>query len=101
VDFADGGSAATDNILGVVLQYGILGVAAIILFLVAKRLFDREQARADRLEADVRRLNDLMVDQMVPALTKSTEAVANAVRILEEIRRQKDIEDAARKLRGE
>ncbi len=87
-----------DGIFGIVLQYGVLGVAAIVLFLIAKRLIEREQARADRLEADVRRLNDLMVDQFVPALTKSNEAVANASKVIEEIRRQKEIEDAARRL---
>ncbi len=87
--------------MGIVLQYGILGVAALILFFVSRRLYEREQARADRLESDVRRLNELMVEQMVPALTRSTEAVANAQRLMEEIRRQKEIEDAARRLRGE
>ncbi len=94
-------TAATGSILGIVLQYGILGIAALVLFFVSRRLYEREQARADRLEADVRRLNELMVEQMVPALTRSTEAVANAQRVMDEIRRQKEIEDAARRLRGE
>ncbi len=94
-------TASTGSILGIILQYGILGVAAIVLFFVSRRLYEREQARADRLEADVRRLNELMVEQMVPALTRSTEAVANAQRLIEEIQRQKEIENAARRLRGE
>lgn len=91
-------AAPLDGIYGLVLQYGVLGVAAIVLCIVAKRLIEREQARSDRLEADVRRLNELMVDQIVPALTKSNDAVVNAQRLIEEIRRQKEIEDAARRL---
>lgn len=94
-------ASQVEGILGVILQYGVLGIAAIILFFVAKKLIEREQARADRLEADVRRLNDLMVDQFVPALTKSNEAVVGAQRVIEEIRRQKEIEDAARRLQHE
>ncbi len=99
--FAAPETASTGSIVGIVLQYGILGIAALVLFFVSRRLYEREQARADRLEADVRRLNELMVEQMVPALTRSTEAVASAQRVMEEIRRQKEIEDAARRLRGE
>lgn len=89
----------TSNLISSVLQYGIVGVVAVVLFFVAKRLFDREQARADRLESDVRRLNDLMADQLIPALTKSTEAVLDASQLINDIRRQREIEDAARRLR--
>jgi hypothetical protein len=91
--------APTSNLISAVLQYGIVGVVAIVLFFVAKRLFDREQARADRLEADVRRLNDLMAEQLIPALTKSTSAVLDAQQLINDIRRAREIEDAARRLR--
>lgn len=87
------------GLISTVLQYGVVGLVAVVLFFVAKRLFDREQARADRLEADVRRLNDLMAEQLIPALTNSTSAVLDAQAIINEIRRQKEIEDAARRLR--
>ncbi len=68
----------------------------------ARNAIKATEARAQRLEEDNRRLYQIMTDSMIPALTKATEAVADATAIMAEIRKQAEINaavEAARKLR--
>lgn len=64
------------------LQYGVLGVVAIVLFIFAKTAYKRETDRGDRMEAEVLRLNQLIQERHIPALMKSTEAVEAAMNVL-------------------
>jgi len=90
------------NLLSPFLQLGVVGVVNIVLFYIARSLIQREQTRADRIEEDNRRINSLMTDQMVPALTKATEAIVDAQRLIEEMKRERDVEaEARRRMRDE
>ena len=87
-------AADTPSIEGIFLQYGLIGAVALILGFFARRAINSTEARADRLEADNRRLYQMMTDQMIPALTKATEAVVDATSIMAELKHQAEIETA-------
>jgi hypothetical protein len=65
------------------LQYGAIGAIALLALLAVAKLFarqvaaqDKETARADRLEAELREQNKMIQDKMVVTLTLATEAMA-------------------------
>lgn len=69
------------------LQYGAVGLFVIVLLGFVKVLFQkqvetfqRERDRADRLEQELRALNVDVREQVMPALTRSTEAVTEAMK---------------------
>lgn len=64
--------------LGSFANYGILGVLAIILLGGIRLLFAREMARADRLEAEVNRLNTLIQEKHLPVLEAATAAIKDS-----------------------
>ncbi len=56
------------------LQYGILGILVIALFVgwvVPKHVNDRDRARADRLEAENAALRDRLEKDVIPLLTRA------------------------------
>jgi len=68
------------------LQYGAVGVIAVLLALAVKVLFaretqraDRETERADRLEAELSKLNEVVRTECVGTLVRATEAIADAL----------------------
>ena len=71
---------------GILLQYGALGVLTLGALAVAKVLFknlqdayQREKERSDRLEAELRQLNEAVRDQYIDTISQATSAVANAL----------------------
>jgi hypothetical protein len=65
------------------LQYGAIGVMALLALLAVAKLFDRQvkahekdTARADRLEEELRHQNRYIQERLVVELTKATEAMA-------------------------
>lgn len=83
--------ASGDPNLGLLAQYGILGLVAGGLIWFAKFMVGRETARADRLEAEVIRLNGLIVDRVIPALTSSAGAVEDATELLRAFQREREL----------
>jgi hypothetical protein len=73
----------------VLLQYGVLGVFAILLVWFAKVAYSRETERADRLEAEVIRLNTLIQDKNIPALVSATNAIRDATEIIRDYERDR------------
>jgi hypothetical protein len=80
---AQGATGSTD----VLIQYGALGLlcalalgAVRVLFQREARTLDLERQRADRLEDELRRLNESIHNQYVPTLTQATEAIARALK---------------------
>jgi hypothetical protein len=63
--------------LGVVLMFA--GVAIRILFQRETSAHERERERADRMEAEVRRLNELIQSRMLPTLHEATKAISEAL----------------------
>lgn len=78
-------TAAEDPVTGVLVQYGAVGVIAILGILVSRVLFnrlnqalDRETARADRLEAELSKLNETVRTEYVTTLATAAQAIQNA-----------------------
>lgn len=70
----------------VLAQYGALGVMVAVAFVAVRILFNRETEahkrdaeRADRMEAEVRRLNAVIQDRMLPILHEATRAISDAL----------------------
>lgn len=84
--------AATDPVnLGILAQYGVLGLVAGGLFVFAKVSYRRETERADRLEAEVVRLNNLIIERVIPALTSAAQAVEEATALLRDVQREREM----------
>lgn len=71
---------------GVLAQYGALGVVLMFAGVAIRILFQRETAaherereRADRMEAEIKRLNDLIVSRMLPTLHEATKTISEAL----------------------
>lgn len=73
--------------LAVLGQYGVLGVFAVLLVWFAKFMIARETARADRLEAEVVRLNNTIQEKVIPALMSATGAVEESTEMLRDMQR--------------
>lgn len=73
------------------LQYGVLGIFAVILLVLSKTLIRREQERADRLDAEVNRLNSLIQDKTIPALISATSAIQASQLYLQSLQYQRDV----------
>jgi hypothetical protein len=80
------GAGASDPATGDLLQYGALGVLALMALAAVKVLFgrltsseQREQQRADRLEAELRELNELIRGELIKSIGDATRAVAEAL----------------------
>lgn len=75
---------------GTFAQYGVLGVIAALLIWFAKGAHQRERERADRMEEENRRLNALILDRVIPALTSATHAAEESAQLLNAIQRERD-----------
>jgi len=78
------------------LQYGAIGVIAVVALLAVRVLFkreteayDREKERADRLEAELTKLNQAIQERYLVALNDATRAVADALSRLGQTRRDR------------
>lgn len=76
--------------VGLFAQYGVLGVLCAGLILFARGAYQRERDRADRHEEEIKRLHDLMIDKVVPALTAGTTTIEEAVKVLSSIQRERE-----------
>ena len=81
-----------DPATGVLVQYGAVGVVALLALLAVRVLFtkltatiDRETERADRLEEELRKLNETVRSEYVNAITDANRAIAD---VLAEVRRR-------------
>lgn len=84
-----------DPILQPLLQYGVLGIFAVLLIVFAKSLLKREQDRGDSSQNEVTRLNNLIQDKMIPALTSANQAIVQVTALLQGLQYQRDVEQAA------
>lgn len=70
-------------------QYGVLGIIAAMLIWFAKGAHQRERDRADRLEEDNKRLNALILDRVIPALTSATHAAEESAELMRVLQRER------------
>lgn len=73
------------------LQYGAIGILALfaviavrVLFAEERKAHDRDRDRADRLENELRQLNKDVQEIVMPAVTKATDAITEAMRLLKD-----------------
>ncbi len=66
------------------LQYGVLGVFAVLLILYTRSSIKRELEKADRAEAQVRELNDFIRGELLPKQVEATMLHKQVADVLEE-----------------
>jgi hypothetical protein len=97
--------------LGVLGQYGLLGLVAGALFLHARTTISRqaeaneaavkrEIERGDRMEAEVFRLNAYIQDRVVPVLELATTSVTANQQMLADMRRERELDRMRADRRG-
>lgn len=84
---------AVDETSEPLLQYGAVGVLALLAVIAVRVLFarevaahDRERDRADRLEAELRKQNELIQEKFVTALTQAQSAIQEAMSLMRDRR---------------
>jgi hypothetical protein len=70
----------------VFLNYGALGAITVILVVFARAAYKRESERADAANSEVARLNQVIQDRYLTALTETNTALTETNRILAELR---------------
>lgn len=75
------------------LQYGAIGLVALVALAAGVRLFtrqiqmhERDIARADRAEEELSKLNELIRDRLIVQLTQTADAVSRAAEVMAELR---------------
>jgi hypothetical protein len=71
-----------DPVSVALIQYGAVGAIAIMALYAVRVLFNRvteQAARADRLEDELRKLNELVRTEYLGTLAKATDAIADAL----------------------
>ncbi len=76
--------------VGLFAQYGVLGIVCSLLIWFAKGAHQREKDRSDRLEAENQRLNQLLLDRVIPALTSATRAAEESAELLHAVQRERE-----------
>jgi hypothetical protein len=76
--------------LSIFAQYGVLGIFAALLVWFARGAYQRERERADRIEEENRRLNAIIQDRVIPALTSATRAAEESGSLLSAIQRERE-----------
>jgi hypothetical protein len=82
LDFAE---TANADPTGILLQYGALGVLTLLAVLAVRVMYvrlvaayEREKERADRLESELRQLNQMIRSEYVGTIGNATRAIADA-----------------------
>ena len=77
-------------------NYGVLGVLTAILLIGARMLVSREMQRADRLEAEVTRLNTLIQEKHIPVLEAATAALKDSTDAFLKLQAEKNYDERRR-----
>ena len=75
------------NVGNVFLQYGALGAISMLALLAVKVMFNKlqenyknEKARADRLEEELRKLNEMVRNEYITTISHASQAITDATR---------------------
>jgi hypothetical protein len=90
---------STDPIdMGYLAQFGMVGLVAGGGIIFARLAYRRETERCDRLEAEVIRLNNviierdnLIIERVIPAVTQAAISVDDATRYLRDLQREREL----------
>jgi hypothetical protein len=86
------GTTATGPDLGILANYGVLGLFTLILLGFGLRAWQREIGRADRLENELREQHKTMVERVIPALVAATAAMEESAQITRQIAEERERE---------
>lgn len=75
------GTAASTTLL----QYGVLGLVVLALAWFAWTTIQRERRRAEDLDARLQALHESVRTEVVPAVTRATEALARITELLPDV----------------
>lgn len=78
-------SAPSSGVADSFLQYGVLGAVALVLGWFAWSTIKRERDRADALEARLQALHESVQTQVVPTVTRASEALARVAELLPDL----------------
>jgi hypothetical protein len=71
--------------LGVLANYGVLGLFTGILLWFALRAWQREITRAERLETELREQHQIMIEKVVPALVSAANALNESAQLARDL----------------
>lgn len=70
----------------VLAQYGAIGITLLFAAGAVRILFQREvkahdldRQRADRMEEEIKRLNSLIVEKVIPVMSEATRSISDAM----------------------
>lgn len=88
-----------------ILQGGVLGVIVILFVfgqIVSGRMHDRATAEIDRLNNELTKVRNSMEEKVIPALTRSSDALTKATELLTTaVSRERDLRDSIDRSRRE
>lgn len=70
--------------LTLLLQYGVLGIFAVLLIMYTRGSINREREKGDRAEATVKELNDFIRNELLPKQVETTILHKQVAEVLEE-----------------
>lgn len=81
--------------LGMFAQFGVVGVIAVMGIIFAKGAYAREKERADSTLAENRRLYELMIERVLPALSSAARAAEDSGELLRSMQREREVTQIA------
>lgn len=84
IEAANPGSGAGPD-LSVLGNYGVVGLLAALGLWFAYQTWKREVKRADELDAEVKRLNVLIQEKVIPALVAGTSATSESTALIRDL----------------
>lgn len=70
--------------LTLLLQYGVLGIFAVLMIMYTRGSINREREKGDRAEAQVKELNDFIRNELLPKQVEATLHYRQVAEVLEE-----------------
>lgn len=70
--------------LALLLQYGVLGIFAVLMILYTRGSINREREKGDKAEAQVKELNDFIRSELLPKQVEATLHYKQVAEVLEE-----------------
>lgn len=77
-------AAQTGDPLQMLLQYGVLGIFAVLLIVYTRGSITRERDKGDRAEAQVKELNDFIRNELLPKQIEAAALHRQVAEVLEE-----------------
>ncbi len=85
--------------VSVFANYGVVGVIAAMLLWFAKGAHQRERDRGDRLEAELQRLHEVMMERVIPALSAATRTAEESAALLASMQRERELKQIVNRQR--